>query len=573
LTATRQGAILGRGESRRTGLPTTRGRLAGAALFVTVLVLYLATFSSVPVSDAYSWVRTIDTRDLYFMCLAGHPLPLYVEYTIKRLLVWLGTPVATLTIIQTVDAVLAATGAVLFSRLVRVLSGDRGLGLLGGALLATSFGYWYFANGEVHHFGLVFPLAIFLLVVERRRRGGRAPGFSAAMGALNAVGIMFHQDALLFGFAAVAMLLIDRPWREGVGDAAAYVASGSVTTAVLVPVIGFFVRELGSVRQVLQWYFWPTWAAGVSVYEIGGVTGSILRSLKAQLTAIAYGTQVLLDLAREPSVRTDGRSLVFAALTIVAYASMAGLLVALWRVRRDIRARFLVPFTGCVIWIVAYKVFLNSWFQPASTEYHVVSLPPLLLLLLLAPIAATSSSAARSATSRLTTATVVLVVALAVVNFWAAILPWREYGTMTSALAGRFQREVEAGDLFLSNESGIDAVFRGARGHVGIKDLLKEKGKVDGFRSLDALVEAQLRRGGRVFLYNLVPNAFTLRRINLVEPSRGADPLTYADFDRFMAHLKERYVLVPVFSYWEEAKIPLELYGRRFETIWEIRRA
>lgn len=69
------------------------------------------------------------------------------------------------------------------------------------------------------------------------------------------------------------------------------------------------------------------------------------------------------------------------------------------------------------------------------------------------------------------------------------------------------------------------------------------------------------------------PNPFTLRRINMVEPSRGADPVTYDDFDRFLARLKDRYVLVPVASYWEEAKIPLVLYGRRFETIWEIKKA
>jgi hypothetical protein len=34
---------------------------------------------------------------------------------------------------------------------------------------------------------------------------------------------MFHQDAVLFGFSAVAMLLVDRPRREGVTDAAAYI--------------------------------------------------------------------------------------------------------------------------------------------------------------------------------------------------------------------------------------------------------------------------------------------------------------------------------------------------------------
>jgi hypothetical protein len=546
-------------------------RLVGTVLFVVVFAAYLLTFSPTPVSDTYSWVRTIDTRDFYMMVLAGHALPLWVAFTLKRLLAWLGTPVATLTIIQTVNAVLAATGAVIFYRLVRLLSGDTRLGLLSGGLLATSFGYWYFANGEVHHWGLVPPLLIFLLIVARRRRGGPAPGFAAAMGVLNAVGIMFHQDAVLFGFAAVAMLLVDRPRREGLRDAAAYVAGGTVATAVLATLIGIFIRGLGSAHELLDWYFWPTWAAGVSVYEIGGVTGSVLRSIKAQATAVAYGTQVLLDLAVDPSVRADGPSWWFAGLTLVAYGIMAGLLVALWRARRAVRERFLVPFTGSVVWIIAYKLFLNSWFQPGSTEYHVVSLAPLLLLLLLAPIAARSETG-RTGRGRLLIGSVAaLLVALFVVNFWAAILPWRGYGQMKQALAARFQHELGAGDLFVSNESGIDTVFLGHGRHVGVKDVLKQKGRADGFRSLDAAIRDELTRGGRVFLYNLTPNPFTLRKINMVEPSRGTDPVTYGDFDRFMAGLKERYVLVPVASYWEEAKIPLVLYGRRFEIIWEIK--
>jgi hypothetical protein len=57
----------------------------------------------------------------------------------------------------------------------------------------------------------------------------------------------------------------------------------------------------------------------------------------------------------------------------------------------------------------------------------------------------------------------------------------------------------------------------------------------------------------------------------MVEPSGGRDPVAYGDFDRFVAALRERYAFVPVVSYWEEAKIPLVLFGRRFETIWELK--
>ncbi len=547
--------------------------LVDGGFFVAVFLLYVLTFSSAPTSDAYTWVATIDKLDFDYMLLAGHPLPLYVVFVLKRLLAALGAPVPTLLIIQTVNAGLAAAGSVLFYRLVRLLSGETVLALAGGALLATSFGYWYFANGEVHHYGLVVILAICLLVVERRRHPGPAPGFAALMGALNAVAIVFHQDAVLFGFSAVAMLLVDRPWREGVKDAAAYVAGGSVATVVLAAWVGVFIRGLGTPRELFDWYFWPTWSSGVHVYEIGGVIGSTLRSVKAQLTAIAYGTQVLLDLVREPSVRADGRARWFAGLTVVTYGIMAGLLVRLWTARRSIRQRLLVPFIGCVVWVVAYKLFLNSWFQPGSPEYHIVTVPPLLLLLLLGPIAARGEVAAPRTRSLLTGSVLALLAVLFVVNFWAAILPWRGFGQMKDALATRFQRELQAGDLFISTESGIDTIFRGRGHYVGVKDVLKQKGRADGFRSLDVLIREQLERGGRIFLYNFTPNPFTLYRINLVAPKGETDPVVYDDFDRFLAGLRERYVFVPVVPYWEEAKIPLVLYGRRFETIWEVKRS
>ena len=79
------------------------------------------------------------------------------------------------------------------------------------------------------------------------------------MGGLNAVAIMFHQDAVLFGFSAVSMLLVDRPRREGVTDAAAYIVGGSLATAVLAAGVGIFIRGLSSPRELLDGYFWPTW--------------------------------------------------------------------------------------------------------------------------------------------------------------------------------------------------------------------------------------------------------------------------------------------------------------------------
>jgi len=222
---------------------------------------------------------------------------------------------------------------------------------------------------------------------------------------------------------------------------------------------------------------------------------------------------------------------------------------------------------GCLVWFAVYKLFLNSWFQPASTEYHVATLPPLLFLVALGVCAwppATAAPAARGAA-------VALVAIFFVVNFYGAILPWRRYGEAKDALGARFAPELAAGSLFISSESGIDPVFARGR-HLGVKDLFKEKPKADAFRLIDAAIADDLAVGRRVFVYNVTPNPFTLRRINLEAARRGNPSASVDDFERFVAGLRERYVVVPIVGYWEESKIPLFMYGRRAETIWEVRR-
>src|SRR5207244_1494765 len=135
--------------------------------------------------------------------------------------------------------------------------------------------------------------------------------------------------------------------------------------------------------------------------------------------------------------------------------------------------------------------------------------PPLLLLALLGLIAAPAATAtASSRRARAHALIVTLVAIVAVVNFFGAILPWRRYGDAQQALAARFERELRAGDLFISSESGIDSVFTGRGRHLGVKDLFKRTPKVEGFAILEQTISEQLGRPGRVFVYNFVPNPF-----------------------------------------------------------------
>ena len=65
----------------------------------------------------------------------------------------------------------------------------------------------------------------------------------------------------------------------------------------------------------------------------------------------------------------------------------------------------------------------------------------------------------------------------------AAILPWREYPQMKQGLTARFQPEIQAGDLFVSSESGIDTIFRGSPRHAGVRRCSSRRAGRRAFRS------------------------------------------------------------------------------------------
>ncbi len=547
--------------------------IAGSALFVMVFLLYHLTFSSVPTSDGYTWIAAVDQRDYDMILLADHPLPLYLISLLKPSLSALGVQVATLSLMQMVNAILAATGAVLLYSVVTLLTSSALIAECGGALLAASFGYWYFANGEIHHFGLVMILAIFLLVL-RMRLSGRpyGNGFVIAIALLNSLAVMLHQEHFLFGFAVVAMLMVGRPWRRAMTEGLIYVVAGSIGTAALALAIGVLLLRVSTIKELVRWYFWPIFAADLQPYELGGFPSLLLRWLKAQLTAIVFGTQVVADVIRQPALLGYPKAVWLSGFTLVAYGFVAVLLVKLWKTRRLIQEHLLIPFIGCVVWLVSYKVFLHSWFQTPSTEYHVVTVPPLLLLLLLGSIAAYAEAGTDRRWRTLQAGSVAaLLVLVFVINFWGGMLPWLRYGQMKDTLAIQFRTEFRPNDLFISAESGVDTVFQARGNYLRVKELFKDLSKAEGFRFISGLIRDQLRQDGRVFIYNFVPNAFTLRGINQAAVRHGHEPLSPRDFEEFLAELKKRYVLAPVLSYWEESKEPLYLYGERLETLWEVK--
>ena len=509
------------------------------------------------------------------MLPAYHALPMYALFGLGRLLAAAGLPVATLPLIQGVNAVLAGAGAVLLYAAVVVIGGGRALGLVGGGLLAVSFAFWYFANGELHHVSLVLLQAIFVLILRARARGAalRWPAL-VGLGALNALAALCHQESFLFGFAAVALLMAARPLREGARDAVVYTLSGSAATAVLAVLIDVGPRGSRSLGEFLRWFFWIAYAAGdPQPYRLGNAATAALRMAKGQLTALTFGAQVVTDASREPALLRIPAVLGLAALAVLSVAVAVALLAALWRRRRTLTPALRVAAAGCVAWIGAYKLLLHWWFWPTSPEYHMVTLPPLVLLLLLGPIAARAERGSGHPRAAWTIgAPLALLALVAVADFAGAIRPWSRYGAMKEALAAQAATAFRPDDLLISSESGIDPVLAGTGEHLHVKEVFVAAPRDAGFARLRAAIAGQLAAGRRVFVYNLAPSPFTLLGMAHAAAVRGGAAPTAEDFERFAAELARAYTLVPALSYWEESREPLYLFGRRSEQIWQVTR-
>lgn len=552
-----------------------RRDLTEIALFAGVGLLYFFTFASIPTADGAWYIGSIDKPDFKSILDATSAGTQVSMYLLTRLLAGLGVHVPTLTLIQSVNAIAAATGAVIFYRVLRLL-GDRLTGALGAALLATSFGYWYFANGERQHLSLVVLLLIFWALVRARVKGIELDWkLVAAMGLLNAVAVALRQENFLFGLAAIALLGSGRPWRSALREGGTYFAAGAVGTFVLAAMLALCAVSFGTktFSNYVSYYF--TWLADYTKnpqdYQgfAHATSFDIPRAVKGQLTALVVGTQAVMDAARGLVAFTHRKVASLVAMTALIGLLMIMSLVDLWLARGRIRGPYRAVAIGCVAWLVPYAI-LHALFWPTVTKYQVVTLPPLILLLVLSALA-THASAGRAVGSipASTWRVLVLLVLVCAVNVWGGIRPWYQYGQWKERLAAAASREFRPSDFFISSESGIDAVLHRDDNYLTVKDEFLEAAADTAFSTIWITVRDRLDRNQRVFVYNFVPSAFTMVGINQA-PMRGPRPLSPRDFESFFERLRATYATRQVFSYWEESKAPLYLFGESLEPFWEL---
>jgi hypothetical protein len=548
----------------------SRDRAASWAVGLGVLLLYVLTFASVPTSDGLSFIASVEEalRTGQLPIISNAPFSYHLAFVLKRAFVAASMEFPTLWIFQGLNAAATALGAVAFYRALRLFGGRPFWAFTGTMLVMTSYGVWYFANGEVHHVALAILLLLFYRVAALRREvEGPVPYASLiGLGLLNAVAVFFHQEHFLFGLVVVTLLMVGRPWRRGLREGLVYATAGSAWTFLLIVLVGRFLAGARTLRDIAAWYFWQLGYL-VRDYSPEPLWMIAARLVKGQLTALLYGVQVISDALGNPALWRIGLVRAFSALTVLALLVAAGLALVAWRERRRLTGDLRALAAAAIVWLLAYPILL-SWYFPAVTEYYLKTVPPLVLLVVLGPIAREGAGLTSGWLRAAGAALLALVVA---VNAASAIAPWYRYGLMRQWIAAVATPMFRPGDLAVSTESGLDAVLAGRVDGLHMKNLLYREGKARGFETARAEIDARLRAGRRVFLYNLVPSRWTLQGLNAPGRNPRQDRYDTRDFEALLAELRARYDLVPVLAYWEEAKEPLYLFDRHLEPLFEVR--
>jgi hypothetical protein len=557
-------------DPRRVEL-SSRDLAASWVVGLGVLVVYGLTFASVPTSDGLSFIASVDQalRTGQLPIISNAPFSYHLALLLKRAFVAAHLEFPTLWIFQGLNAVVTALGAVAFYRAIRLFGGPPFWAFVGTVLVMTSYGVWYFANGEVHHVALAILLFLFYRVTMLRHHveGAIPYGTLIGLGLLNAVAVFFHQEHFLFGLVVVTLLMVGRPWRRGLHESLVYAVAGSAWTFLFIFLVGRFLAGARTLRDIAAWYFWQLGYL-VRDYAPEPLWVIAARLVKGQLTAFLYGVQVISDALRDPALWSIGAVRIFSALTALALILAGALTVTAWRERRRVAGDLRALAVAAAVWLLAYPILL-SWYFPAVTEYYLKTVPPLVLLVVLGAIARERAGAVSRWLRPAGTALLLLALT---VNGASAIVPWYRYGLMRERIAGEAARTFRPGDLAVSTESGLDAVLEGRLDQLSLKNLLYRDGKTRGFETARVEIDARLGAGRRVFLYNMVPSRWTLEGLNAPERNPNRDRYDTRDFEALLSELRARYDLVPIVTYWEESKEPLYLFGRRVEPLFELRK-
>ncbi len=356
--------------------------LPAALLFLGTALLYWNTRTSANTFDAVSYANQIAhlyprTGDPHWLFHPHHLLFNALGYVLWRIAGLLGFQGGSLVVLQSLNAVLGASGTVLYYfTLRRLLQRSHGLPLLIALGLALSFGYWICAtDGRVNLPSLFLMLTAFAVLTRMMV----APRMSTAalIGTLAGGAVLFHESAGLFVVVGLAgILLSPADWKQRRQAALAYLAAWGLTAALPYLVVGVFVLHLHSLSAFHAW--------SAEYTELGWWWDfRILHNLGSDFYAFRHAGFAEPG-SRASTFTLGGHSPLL--LLGLYWLSVAGWLAAAFLVLATLPQIWRSPSRSLAIvltlWILVYAAFFTVW-SPGYFVFWVPVLVPTSTLLAL----------------------------------------------------------------------------------------------------------------------------------------------------------------------------------------------
>ncbi|MBC8075377.1 MAG: glycosyltransferase family 39 protein, partial [Chloroflexales bacterium] len=240
------------------------------ALFLLVLLRYLASLTQVHTFDALSYVLDVDRKPLRELFHPHHvaygPLGA-LALGVARLLGYNGEAAVPL---QVVNAAAGASGVALFYVLLRRIAARGDVALAAALLLGASYAYWYYAvEVEVYTVAVLFLVACLGLLAQLLVRP--SAGVWAALGLAQSLAVLFHQTNVLLCVPALVAWLVSGPrgWK-GAAQLVAYAATLAVGVGM-----GY-----GAAALLGGLHSWAMFAAWATSYARTGWWGGALTASK-----------------------------------------------------------------------------------------------------------------------------------------------------------------------------------------------------------------------------------------------------------------------------------------------------
>ena len=345
--------------------------LAGGLAFGIPLAFYLAFPNRNYETDAIDFLLGIRAGDSYSIFHPHHLIYNALGSVLYQSLRNLGIGVDTITLMQTVDSLAAATAVTIFFAILLRLSKKVTASLLFALLLAFSMAVWEYAiEVEVYTCGLVFLMVSLLLMANSLSQGAEPrPGTLVALGVFGGLACLFHQmHILLVPVVCTFIYFVGKGLFPKLKMAILYLVPLTVLVGGSYAGVGYALDKLPSVTSFYNWL--------TSYFHSGGWGHLSLQSFPMA----AYGLQksffrasFLRDFFLTGNI--DAKGTVLLCFFGLGMMLLVVLIVISMLKLKDIHRSGSQLLILLLVWIMVYGGFV-FWWYPLIHELWMHILPP-----------------------------------------------------------------------------------------------------------------------------------------------------------------------------------------------------